>query len=121
MMCWLAATSSVFLLLSGATVNQLTMAASQQNSPVVQPTQARPMGGVQLDLEPRRAQVFVDGTYAGLVNDFAGYYRHLQLSAGHHRLEIFTPGYVPLIFDVTVVPERTITYRQSLLEVSRGW
>jgi hypothetical protein len=32
--------------------------------------QARPIGGVQLDLEPRRAQVFVDGAYAGIVDDW---------------------------------------------------
>ena len=119
MMCWLAATSSVVLLLSGATAN-LT-AAPQRTNPIVQPTQARPMGGVQLDLEPRRAQVFVDGTYAGLVHDFAGYYRHLALSAGHHRIEVMTSGYMPLVIDVTVVPDRTITYRQSLLEVARAW
>jgi len=77
------------------------------------------IGGVQLALEPRRAQVFVDGLYAGLVDDFAGYYRHLPLPAGNHRIEVFAPGYQPLIFDVTVVPDRTITYRQSL--VSGVW
>ena len=121
MMCWLATTGTVLLLLSGATADQLATAASQRNDQVVQPTQARPMGGVQLDLEPRRAQVFVDGTYAGLVHDFAGYYHHLPLSAGRHRIEVFTSGHMPLIVNVTVVPDRTITYRQSLLEVSRGW
>ena len=120
MMCWLVATSSVLLVLSGATTHQLA-AVSPQNNPVVQPAQPKPTGGVQLDLEPRRAQVFVDGAYAGLVSDFAGYYRHLSLPAGNHRIEVFASGYVPLIMDVTVVPDRTTTYRQSLLEVSRGW
>jgi hypothetical protein len=118
MMCWLAATGSVLLLLSGAAADQLT-AAAERNSPAVQPAQGRPLGGVQLALEPRRAQVFVDGMYAGLVDDFAGYYRHLPLPAGNHRIEVFAPGYQPLIFDVTVVPDRTITYRQSL--VSGVW
>jgi hypothetical protein len=119
MLCWLAATGSVLLLLSGAAGDQLT--AAERNSPAVQPAQARPMGGVQLALEPRRAQVFVDGQYAGLVDDFAGYYRHLRLPAGDHRIEVFASGYLPLIFDVTVVPDRTITYRQSLVAVSSAW
>jgi hypothetical protein len=118
MMCWLAATGSVLLLLSGAAADQLA-AAAERNSPAVQPAQGRPMGGVQLALEPRRAQVFVDGMYAGLVDDFAGYYRHLSVPAGIHRIEVFAPGYQPLILDVTVVPDRTITYRQSL--VSGVW
>jgi hypothetical protein len=120
MMCWLAATGSVLLLLSGAATDRLT-AVAERNSAAAQPAPARPMGGVQLALEPRRAQVYVDGSYAGLVDDFAGYYRHLPLPAGNHRIEVFTPGYLPLIFDVTVVPDRTITYRQSLVGVSSAW
>jgi len=118
MMCWLAATGLMLLLLSGAATDQLTEAA-ERNSPAVQPAQGRPLGGVQLALEPRRAQVYVDGLYAGVVDDFAGYYRHLSLPAGNHRIEVFAPGYLPLIFDVTVIPDRTITYRQSL--VSSAW
>ena len=92
MMCWLAATGSVLLLLSGAAADRLTVAA-ERNSPAVQSAQTRPLGGVQLALEPRRAQVFVDGFYACLVDDFAGYYRHLTLPAGNHRIEVFAPGY----------------------------
>ena len=38
-----------------------------------------PTGGVQLDIEPRRAQVYVDGVYVGVVNDFRGYFQHLVL------------------------------------------
>jgi PEGA domain len=120
MLCWLAATGLMLLLLSGAAADQVTE-ASERNSPAVQPAQARPLGGVQLALEPRRAQVYVDGMYAGVVDDFAGYYRHLPLPAGNHRIEVFASGYLPLIFDVTVVPDRTITYRQSLVGVSSAW
>jgi hypothetical protein len=41
-----------------------------------------PTGGVQLDVQPWRAAVFVDGVYAGRVDDFRGYYKHLELVAG---------------------------------------
>jgi len=116
MMSWLAATGSVLLMLSGAAVDRLT-AATERNSPAVQPAPARPMGGLQLALEPRSAQVFVDGQYAGVVDDFAGYYRHLPLPAGNHRIEVIASGYLPLVFDVTVIPDRTITYRQTLVSI----
>ena len=116
MMSWLAATGSVLLMLSGAAVDRLT-AATERNSPAVQPAPTRPMGGLQLALEPRAAQVFVDGQYAGVVDDFAGYYRHLPLPAGNHRIEVIAPGYLPLVFDVTVIPDRTITYRQTLVSI----
>ena len=93
----------------------------QLNNPAARPGQMRPIGGVQLDLQPRRAQVFVDGANAGVVDDFSGYYRHLALPAGLHLIEIVTSGYVPLMFETMVVPDRTITYRWSLQEAPRGW
>jgi PEGA domain len=121
MVNWLAGMGGLLLLLTGGATDAPSGTTQTLNPPAVQPAQSRPIGGVQLDLEPRGAQVFVDGAYAGLVDDFRGYYQHLALPAGRHGIEVLTPGYVPLIFDVTVVPDRTITYRRSLEEAPRGW
>ena len=76
---------------------------------------------VSSSMSNRRAQVFVDGAYAGIVDDFRGYYQHLTLPAGRHRFEIFTSGYMPLMFELTVVPDRTVTYRWSLQDGISGW
>ena len=74
-----------------------------------------PTGGVQLDVQPWRASVFVDGVYAGRVDDFSGYYKHLELVSGpHHTIVIVEPGYQPLVIDADVVPGRTRTYRGTL-------
>ena len=73
-----------------------------------------PIGGVQLDIEPRRAQVYVDGTHVGLVSDFSGYYQHLDLVAGLHLITILAPNYEPLIIHVVVSPGHTTTYRGTL-------
>ena len=73
-----------------------------------------PIGGVQLDIEPRRAQVYVDGAYVGVVSDFSGYFQHLDLVAGPHLITIVAPDYEPLIIEVTVSPGRTITHRGTL-------
>lgn len=80
----------------------------------VPPMDERPRGGLQLDVDPRRALVYVDGLFAGIVDDFSGYYHHLEVSAGLHTIEIIAPGYEPLIVSVTVSPERTTTYRGTL-------
>ena len=74
----------------------------------------RPMGGLQLDVEPRRALVYVDGLYVGIVDDFSGYYRHLDIGAGLHFIEMIAPDYDPLAAEVTVSAGRTTTYRASL-------
>ena len=73
-----------------------------------------PTGKLRLRIEPKDAAVYVDGYYAGIVDDFDGHFQHLDLSAGPHRVEIRAPGYVTLVFDVVVAPHRTIQYRGEL-------
>jgi hypothetical protein len=73
-----------------------------------------PSGGVQLDVQPWRASVFVDDVYVGRVGDFSGYYKHLEVLAGPHRIVVVEPGYEPLVIDVDVVPGQTRTYRSTL-------
>ena len=76
-------------------------------------------GGLQLDIEPRRALVYVDGWYVGVVEQFSGYYRHLDLAAGSHTIEILATDYEPLAFDIAIAPGRTTTYRASLQRAER--
>jgi hypothetical protein len=78
------------------------------------PLEGAPLGGVQLDVEPRRAQVFVDGSYAGLVEEFSGYFHHLEVPAGPHDISIVADGYEPLSLHVIVSPGATLTQRASL-------
>jgi hypothetical protein len=73
-----------------------------------------PTGGVQLDIQPWSAQVYVDGTLAGRVEQFRGYYQPLQLPAGPHTIAVVAPGREPFIFGVMVVPGRTYTQRTTL-------
>ena len=88
--------------------------------PVVVPLQidTELRGGVQLDVQPWRAEVFVDGAYAGVVDDFKGYYNHLELTPGPHALTIVAPDYYPLTLELIVLPGRTITHRATLNRAS---
>jgi len=87
---------------------------------VVSPlTGGGPNGGVQLDVLPWRAQVYLDGEHVGQVGDFTGYYRPLDVTAGPHRLVIVERGYQPLILDLVVPAGRTTTYRGTLSEAPR--
>lgn len=78
------------------------------------PLSGGPVGGLQLDVQPWRAQVYVDGVYAGEVEEFSGYYRHLSLVAGPHVITIVADGYEPLVVEVFVSPGQTLTYRGAL-------
>jgi len=68
-------------------------------------------GGLRITGAPRDAQVFADGYYVGIVNDFDGVFQHVNLEAGEHHIEIESPGFEPVAFDVLVQPGRTITFQ----------
>lgn len=72
------------------------------------------IGGVRLKVDDRDAEVYVDGYYAGTVDDFDGVWQQLRLDDGGYRIEIRKPGYETLVFDVRILPGRTITYRGHL-------
>ena len=65
-------------------------------------------GGVRIEDAPRDAQVFADGYYAGIVDDFDGPFQRLTLESGPHEIEIRAPGFPPMRFDVNVQPGRTV-------------
>jgi hypothetical protein len=72
------------------------------------------IGELRLDVSPRHAQVFVDGYYAGTVDDFDGAFQALKLESGAYRIEISAPGYETLAFDVRINPGQDIRYRGDL-------
>jgi hypothetical protein len=74
----------------------------------------RPYGGVRITDAPRDAEVYADGYYAGIVDDFDGVFQHLDLAAGPHKIEIRAQGHPPIAFDVRVLPGENITYRAAV-------
>lgn len=73
-----------------------------------------PTGGLRMKVEPRDAEVYVDGYFAGIVDDFNGRFQRLKLTAGAHRIEVRAPGYQTLTFDVSIQPRQTTEYRGAL-------
>ena len=68
-------------------------------------------GALRIVDAPRDAQVFVDGYYAGVVDDYDGVFQHLNLETGSHHIEIQAEDYPLIAFDVLIQPGQTITYR----------
>jgi hypothetical protein len=74
-----------------------------------------PTGELRIQVRPRDAQVFVDGYYAGTVDDFDGTFQSLRLEEGDYQIEIVLPGYEPLGFDVRIYPGEKVTYRGDMI------
>jgi len=75
---------------------------------------ANPYGGVRIAVPQRNAEVYVDGYYAGVVNDFDGTFQQVNLEPGPHRIEVRAAGFEPTNFSVQVTPGHTVTYRAAL-------
>jgi hypothetical protein len=71
-------------------------------------------GGLRLRVKPNDAEVYVDGYYAGIVDEFDNVFQHLRIETGPHRIEVRQDGYEPLTFEVRILPDRTITYKGQL-------
>jgi hypothetical protein len=74
-------------------------------------------GHLRLKVKPSDAEVFVDGYYAGVVDEFDNAFQHLNIETGPHRIEIREDGYEPLSFEVRIFPGRTVTYKGELKRV----
>jgi hypothetical protein len=71
-------------------------------------------GGVRIQGAPPDMQVFADGYYVGVVDDFDGPFQHLNLEAGVHRIELRRQAEPPISFEVNVQPGQTITYHAGI-------
>jgi PEGA domain-containing protein len=71
-------------------------------------------GSIRLRVKPSNAAVYVDGYYAGVVDDFDGTFQRLHLEPGPHHLEIRAADYTALSLDVWITEGLTINYRGEL-------
>lgn len=72
------------------------------------------IGELRLRVSPRQGEVYVDGYYAGTVDDFDGAFQALKLESGPYHIEIAAPGYEALAFDIRITPGQKINYRGDL-------
>jgi hypothetical protein len=84
------------------------------SDPYRRPFSTFDIGELRLDVSLRSAQVYVDGYYAGVVDDYDGAFQALKLEPGAHRIEITAPGYESLTFDVFLNPGQKIKYQGTL-------
>jgi hypothetical protein len=74
----------------------------------------RSVGTLHLQIHPSRAEVYVDGMYAGWTEDFDGASGRADLQTGRHRIEIRAEGYETLRFETRIEKSRTTVYRATL-------
>ena len=79
-----------------------------------------PVASLRLQVTPRGAEVFIDASYAGTVDDFDGSFQRLRLYPGEHTVEIFLPGHRLLTEKIYLQPGKTFTMRAALEPLAPG-
>ena len=74
-------------------------------------------GSLRLKINPKQAQIFIDGAYVGVVDNFDGAFQKLSLQGGGHKVELKADGYQPLQFEVLITPSETSTYKGEMKRV----
>jgi hypothetical protein len=75
---------------------------------------------VRLRVTPREAEVFVDGYYAGIVDDFDGTFQRLHLEPGDHEIQLYLAGHRPVSQKVYLQPGRTFDIRLTMEPIAAG-
>jgi hypothetical protein len=75
---------------------------------------------VKISCPQRHAAVYVDGFYAGVVDDFDGMFQSLPLPPGGHRIALYLAGYATREFSVYLQPGATFTLRHAMERLVPG-
>jgi hypothetical protein len=79
-----------------------------------------PEASVRLEVTPRDAEVYVDGYYAGTVDDFDGAFQRLHVEPGEHEIEVYREGFRPFRQKVYLTSDHTFRVRQALQPLAQG-
>jgi hypothetical protein len=75
---------------------------------------------VRIEVTPKEAEVYVDGYYAGIVDDFNGAFQRLRLPPGQHEIVVRKDGFRALKQDVYLTPDATFHIRGRLEALVAG-
>ncbi len=75
-------------------------------------------GELKISATPARAAVFVDGQFAGHVDEFDGVGKAMLLTPGQHRVRLALPGYLPFETTVDLRPHQKLKIETALVKGS---
>jgi hypothetical protein len=75
-------------------------------------------GAVRVLVDQEDARVFVDGYYAGVVDDFDGIFQRLYISPGRHEIALKLDGYQTHRFRIYVAPGATLKIHYGMVKGS---
>jgi PEGA domain len=75
---------------------------------------------VRLEVSPREAEVYVDGYYAGIVDDYDGVFQRLHLPPGQHEIALYREGYRTAHQNVYLTSDSTFKVKLTMERLAAG-
>ena len=79
-----------------------------------------PEASVRLEVKPKDAEVYVDGYYAGVVDDFDGAFQRLHVEPGEHEIELWLDGYRTVRQKVYLARDKTFRVKYDMERLGAG-
>jgi hypothetical protein len=78
------------------------------------------LGALRIEAKPRETQVYVDGYFAGLVDDFDGISQRLRAKPGEHQIELYLEGHQPFREKMLFRPGNTLKIKHLMQPLAPG-
>lgn len=75
---------------------------------------------VRVEVSPKDAEVYVDGYYAGIVDDFDGVFQRLRVTPGQHEIVVRRDGFRSLRENLYLTPDSTHHIKAHLEPLPAG-
>ena len=75
---------------------------------------------LRLQVTPRETEVFVDGYFAGRVDDFDGRFQRLHIQPGEHELILYLDGHRKVTQQVLIQPRKSFRIRYTMVQLAAG-
>ena len=73
-----------------------------------------PGSAIRIEATPKEAAVYVDGYYAGIVDDFDGMFQRLRVAPGEHEITLYREGYRTARQKIYLTPDSTFKIRYNM-------
>ena len=79
-----------------------------------------PGSAIRLEVSPKEAEVYVDGYYAGVVDDFDGVFQRLSIEPGEHEVTLYRDGLRTVHQKVYLTPRSTFKLKYKMEPLAAG-
>ena len=103
-----------------ASVAGLTMPVESSQYPYPPPPSYVPGSAIRFEITPKQAEVFADGNFAGIVDEFDGVFQRLYLPSGQHEITIYRDGFRTVHQTVYLTPNASFKIRYTMERLAPG-